>query len=650
MEHLDKLNKNILKMLWKYEVLTVIQIADEMNISEKNVRNRLKEIDAFLNRLNLGKIVRKPSVGVSLICDKYQKGKIENEVILLDQSSILGDERPLYLNILIEILKPRKGDPITLKELSNKLCSSRSLIEREMDKCILWLHKNKIEIEIKRKLGIIINCDGEKYRMAVRHLIYETSEYCTMDKTINDLFNSVSIFEIKRCIIAEEKKWSLSFSKKTFTDIVIYFSVCIGCNTANKYPIFGNTDYHNEIVHYDEYELVKAISRNIENRLNILITNNEMEFIALQLLCFSSSERCSAIEDVENNIDTFIKEVMKVSSIALNVDFGDDRILFDRIKEHVRQTLFRAKYNREISNEMIDYIKREFSHSYKLVPIISILFEHYFHFQISENELGYIILYLRVAAKRRKRSVDLVVVSEQQKSVIEYITSRLQELTVNIRHINTIGIREFRHYELKENEIVLTTEILENIKDCENSIYINPKRLDFDIERIRNQIESYKGQVMIEKIHFDASCYSLFDVDLLFVNGEYNSKEELIRQVINVAKRKGYVTKDYYQSVIEREHKTSTAIGEGVATPHGNPDYIKENKVAIVVAKDAIVWHGDDKADIVAFPIFNIEKPEEKEKILTFYKQFIRLINSKEEIEKIKRYKNKLDLYRYLVS
>ena len=44
---------------------------------------------------------------------------------------------------------------------------------------------------------------------------------------------------------------------------------------------------------------------------------------------------------------------------------------------------------------------------------------------------------------------------------------------------------------------------------------------------------------------------------------------------------KGYVTKKYFKTVMERENMTPTSIGNGVAIPHGDTQEVNTAKIVI---------------------------------------------------------------------
>ena len=63
-------NQQILKILLDRDNTTAAQLAEEIGISEKTVRNRIKEVNALLGEKKLGEIISKPKKGMILETEK----------------------------------------------------------------------------------------------------------------------------------------------------------------------------------------------------------------------------------------------------------------------------------------------------------------------------------------------------------------------------------------------------------------------------------------------------------------------------------------------------------------------------------------------------------------------------------------------------
>lgn len=103
---------------------------------------------------------------------------------------------------------------------------------------------------------------------------------------------------------------------------------------------------------------------------------------------------------------------------------------------------------------------------------------------------------------------------------------------------------------------------------------------------------------------------SIFAENLVVLDGEQTSKEEILSELADLMDRDGRLTdkEDYMRHVMEREKECSTALETGYAIPHGKCNSVKEPSVAFARLKKGISWGGDDEEKIQV--IFLLAVPE----------------------------------------
>lgn len=94
------------------------------------------------------------------------------------------------------------------------------------------------------------------------------------------------------------------------------------------------------------------------------------------------------------------------------------------------------------------------------------------------------------------------------------------------------------------------------------------------------------------------SLKNMIEDELLIINPDVSNKNELIEIMSSMLINKGYVKKEYINSVISREEMEPTFFKWGVAIPHGQPDKVIKSSVVFAKLKHPIKW-GEGKVDIV---------------------------------------------------
>ena len=112
------------------------------------------------------------------------------------------------------------------------------------------------------------------------------------------------------------------------------------------------------------------------------------------------------LREYDNKLQEFVRKIISVVSNVLNVDLTHDEALVHGLLIHMRPTLFRLRYERGHTNGLTNYIKTEYKKTFRVAWLISVLFEEYFDLKVSEDELGYIVLYIQSALERNENPVS----------------------------------------------------------------------------------------------------------------------------------------------------------------------------------------------------------------------------------------------------
>lgn len=102
----------------------------------------------------------------------------------------------------------------------------------------------------------------------------------------------------------------------------------------------------------------------------------------------------------------------------------------------------------------------------------------------------------------------------------------------------------------------------------------------------------------------------LINEDLIIPELDLIDKEEIIITMSNLMKKNDRLIslEEYVEQVLKREEIDVTAVGNGVAIPHGKTDSVKIPTLVFAKTKELVKW-GDEEDDLVNL-IFMIAVPE----------------------------------------
>lgn len=104
--------------------------------------------------------------------------------------------------------------------------------------------------------------------------------------------------------------------------------------------------------------------------------------------------------------------------------------------------------------------------------------------------------------------------------------------------------------------------------------------------------------------------------NLIFAGKDFATKDEVIRFVADAAAREGLLAdrEGFISAVYAREAEISTAVGYGIAIPHGKTDAVREAFIAYAGLKRTFEW--DEKTKDQVDTVFLIGVPKSGTEVL----------------------------------
>ncbi|NOI66839.1 hypothetical protein F0227_11435 [Vibrio sp. 99-8-1] len=92
---------------------------------------------------------------------------------------------------------------------------------------------------------------------------------------------------------------------------------------------------------------------------------------------------------------------------------------------------------------------------------------------------------------------------------------------------------------------------------------------------------------------------TITDASLINIKMTFNCRDEAIRALAEQLNQQGKLhdLDEYLEAVYAREAHGATALGEGLAVPHGKTDAVKEAAFAVATLAEDVKWPGIDEDD-----------------------------------------------------
>lgn len=591
--------------------VSVQELGDELKMSTRTISNDVKRIAALLEGSTSARLLR-----VDKVCLLEVSESDRTFLINQQSSSLLSTQEKIFI---IKKLLLNEKQKYTLQSIADELGSSRTSICQAIGALESWLSSFSIFVKKKRNRGIFV--EGEEYnkRIAIieffRDIVFEKNPDYNQARNnyridqvhievLNDLLPGFDGNPVLSYLCQFDKKNEITISPLQFA--TLWFSMCLGIyrykqglSLSIENLEFNRIISSNSLI---DYSILKQICN---EGYKVSLPEVELSYLTQQLessglLCCFTSEG-NSFDTLSPTFTLFAKEVISTIEEILNIDFLSNPYLRDNLIQHLSSSVFRLSYGIRIKNPFLSEIKKNYTSAFGATWGCSVLFDKYFNLRITEDEIGYLALYVASILEQGQKIVKVCLVCNYGVGISGLLYASLLNYISNIKITHQLSSSRF--YELRQQgysdwDIVISTV---NIKEMFIPVIHVPSILSFnDFERIKSNIKNIsKSDKKKVKTLSGSIGHPLINVDNVFINHQSNNKEDLLSQACDVLLSRGNVTKDFYQSLIDREKVISTEIGSGVSIPHGDPSFVKVSSILYYRLKKAIPWTIDKEVDMV---------------------------------------------------
>ncbi|MBA9029162.1 BglG family transcription antiterminator [Peribacillus huizhouensis] len=514
------------------------------------------------------------------------------------------------LNIILkELILSSEG--INIFDLSDRLFLSISSIENDI------VHANKLietyQLKIRHKKDTLLLIGEERYKRKLMSYIIsqETSSEFLSIKTVQDSFSEYDVSWIKSKIISILEKYNLYVNDYIMNNILLHLIITVD-RIKNNNSVMHSADLH-KVKSNLETQAANKIASFLEGTYNIHFNESEKyDFILLlssktTLLNYQTLTPSSLYQYVNEHYVNLTKRLLEKVYEQYFIDISDDEF-FVKFTLHIRNLIFRVKNEKMTKNPLTHKIKDSYPLIYELAVFVSNQLQILEKIHIKEDEISFIAFHIGSFFERKKeleKKILCVILCpnyyDMQLTLVQKLEKKYQE-SIEIIQVCT-EISEVKIHQ--KVDLFISTLPIKN-KEVP-SVIVHPYLTEEDHEYIQNQVTKLKRQKEMSKVKKYLDLY--FNKDLFMKNVYLDNDEQYIEYMSNLLYEKGYVSKEYGQSILEREKMSSTAFNNNVAVPHSmGMDAIKTG-ICMIILDRPVKW-GKEKVQIIAMISINNQNRE----------------------------------------
>lgn len=619
----ERRKKLLIHLIELTKPVTIDYLAKRFHVSEKTVRNDLKWLDQWLQSRSDSQILRRPGIGVILDTREEEREQLLEAV--LQQTSF---QQPDFVNqpsvrrmlIILDLLLKKRSPSV--QEWATQFYVSKGTIHHDLSAIEEWLKSNDLQL-VKKPFSRFAIVGEEKNRRFILAKIYEQLNLFEDDRFAYD---SLIVSHMLRSL---ETKHDLQFTDDSLTRLTNH--VVIAIKRCKMGHVISLPDQElQSLKKSEDFQIAEQLAKEIERKLACPLPETEIAYIAMHLQGAKVQYDSIAgnLTEPAHKLDAeslqLAKDLIAQMQSLIQLPLASDQELLTGLAIHLHAAVHRIKHGLRLYNPILADIKRMYRFTFEALVFACNELEKKSKFPIPEEEIGYLTLHFQAALERKKskqkQSLKAILVCTTGVGTSQLLKAKIKHSFQDLELAATYPVSRLdQGIKIYQPDLLISTVPLEDT--TVPTICVTPLFNELDQKKLSSFIQRKKNPFTGEG-PFPA-FQSLLTSELLFVNVEVTRKNEIIEWLVNQLIDHGYVLPDYLDSTIRREKLSSTYIGGGIATPHGQLDEIRQSAVAIAHLKTPIPW-GKHQVSIVIIPAI---KWSDKEHADRLYKELVEIVD-----------------------
>lgn len=541
----------ILKNIEMQSVCSVEILATKLNVSQKTIRNDIKELNCLLggyacisnNKGECKLIVFAPN-GFS---------EIRNKICAQDDLFNSSQTRMAYMFWQLMHAK----EPYLTDDLSEEMKVARTTTISDLNRLRKAIDKYNLQIKGKANTGLTLCGDEFKIRMFVLENIYE------------QLYLNFPLGQTIREKLYDFQE-RLGMDALGFGFFYRFFVVMIQ-RIESGHMIETLEQKYEELYQSSAYNIVDEFLDEIEQVKGYEISKEERLFLSISVAGMRTPANTAEIEQkisISEGVADLIIEMLDRIKEELNVTVIANE-LFDDFVYHVFFMINRLRYGFHIYNPMVDDFKNKYSVAYKMAEIGKEVLEERADIKMTEDEMGFLAAYFGVflvEQEPEKKRCRIAIVCGSGKIIGRLIENQLKKV-FDIEPEFEFFYAEFDEQKKDTFDYIVTTMELDI--DTQTPVIFMDEV--FDREYIQRKFENIRylseaGRSIRKGI--DSLFMNLLDETRFFVLDEDSSYDENIDRMVRSLTNQGDLDAGFAQRVREREKYSTMVLDQNIAFPH----------------------------------------------------------------------------------
>ena len=622
----DNRQANILSVLRKNSALNIEMLAQRFGVSERTVRNDIKDINRELKNSGLVEVNQgKCSLRV------FDTRDFQNAYArIIETDDLMNSSQKRQEYVFAKLM--RAMEPVLTDDIAYEMNIGRSTLISDLKKLRQTMEKYELEIVGKTSKGLALGGSELNIRKFV------------MENLFDSIYQNYPQDELMLGKIREamaEKNFEESTQKMFENYMTLMFDRFLTGHVITRMP----EKYYN-LVSRNSFSFVDELIDDISKEFYIEIPVEEKIFVFLPIIGMrtpADSKNMYSIE-LDEKIRPLLQKIVEQIRQELNISI-DTHEFTEKFMYHIMFMINRLRYNVHIDNPMFEDIHYKYPLAFKMAEIAARVIKKDAEVIVTQAEMGYLAAYFGVFLEvntLNQKQQKIAVISDKGRVTAQLFAVQIRKVIDS--QLDILSPSEAVSGILDQYDIVICTT--EHIIECECPvIYIHEI---FDENELKNKLRQAKFCKGTDAAILDDNWYVMANIlkeDTFFNLSEQEDYTSALNYIIDTLEKRGYVDADFKERVWEKESRSSMTI-DNIAIPHA----VQKAGDSIVLSVGVFRKPMPYKEDNIQI-IFLLALPEEirdENRLVCVYDEIMSLVKNDEMIEKITQSENYIDFMKVL--
>lgn len=504
--------------------VTIAELAEEFQISQRTVRNDLKDINELLRNNGLEELVLKSGGKIMRQQSFYHLLPLVSEVDLYSYKLSKEERKKIAAALLISAT-----GYITLSTIADTLFVSRATVINDLDDIKAYIRKENLEVTSHPNKGLLVEGDESAKR---RFLLKYLGNAGKHEQEI--VANRISVqagnrIVLQKIINEQEHAHKCFLTDASFHKILNYLGIMVNRNMQGEYiepyyetlnskmdrncnvqgesfePFSKNHDLRKKDngntyagkrksqwqIDESRYTMAQDILRYVSQYCSINTTEDEVRYLA-NMLASAKYMKYAATKQNSVKIQMITRRFVEAISEEIGVNLNGDYDFFESLSNHLESVLSKSSVNYP-ENPIIDEVLEDNPEIFEAVKKKLSILHQYVSREITEVELGYIAVHICAALERKKNkeiAFHVIVACHAGIGTSQLLLEKLKK-HFNFQIVDVIASHEAANLTEDKADFIISTVNLENCKL--DYVVVSPLLNDEDYIRVGNKIDTVRN-------------------------------------------------------------------------------------------------------------------------------------------------------------